>query len=98
MLIDKTSLRPMIYDALEKISMEELPIHSRECPHCGLMVRYPTVVREHDLRDFERLMEAAGVVMQEYGITGNLIADIIARCHISIANKSAAPDENAPSL
>lgn len=76
-------------DVLTEISMAELSIHVHNCPHCANPVRYPTVARQQDIDDFSRIMESAYKVMERYGITANLLADIKAECHINIAKNKA---------
>lgn len=59
------------------------------CPHCRLPVRYPVIARKVDIEDFEALMKCAYESMREFGITGNLLASIKAKCAIEIAKRNA---------
>lgn len=70
---------------LTEISRAELDTHSHNCPHCGNIVRYPTIARQQDIDDFIKIMNSAFDVMRRYGITANLLAEIKAQCFISIA-------------
>ncbi len=89
MEINRREIENCVADTLDGISRRELPTHMHPCPHCGVPVRYPTVARKGDIDDFERLMRTAYKVMDEYGITGNLLADIQARCYTEIAKRSS---------
>lgn len=85
--IDKTMA--FLSETLNEISMRELPIHSQNCPHCGNLVRYPTVARQQDIEDFEKIMNSAFAVMKRHGITAHLLAEIKAECFIAKAKGKA---------
>lgn len=90
LIIDNTKIHTeFLGNMLTEISRAELSVHSHECPHCGNLVRYPSIARQQDIKDFEKIMSVAYAVMQRHGITAHLLADITAECHIRIAkNKS----------
>jgi hypothetical protein len=76
-------------ETLEIISIQNPPATQDKCPHCGLIIRYPIVVRRSDLVLFEKIMKSAYSVMRRHGITANLLADIRTECLIALAkNKS----------
>jgi hypothetical protein len=86
MNIEKTkNFNDFLEGALTEISLAELDTHSHNCPHCGILVRYPTVARQQDIDDFTKIMNSAFDVMRRHGITANLLAEIKAECFISIA-------------
>ena len=70
---------------LTEISRANLPTHSHNCPHCGLQMRYPTIARKQDIEDFRSIMTTAQKIMDKYGITLNILAEITANCHIELA-------------
>ena len=80
---------------LTEIARSELPTHSHPCPHCGVPVRYPTIARNVDIEDFRRIMTIAEQVMYDHGITGNLLEEIAARCHIEIARRRGVNENPA---
>ena len=79
---------------LTEIAREEFRTHSHSCPHCGNSVLYPTIARAADIEDFRRIMTTALKVMDGYGITGNLLAEITARCHIEIARRKSKAESH----
>lgn len=86
MNIEKTKdLSSFLSETLTEISRIELDVHSHNCPHCGNLVRYPTVARQQDIDDFRKIMESAFDVMKRHGITANLLAEIKAECFIAKA-------------
>lgn len=89
MLIDSRDLHDFCETNLREIQEVDFPVHSRPCPHCGIPVRYPIIARERDIEDFRKLIESACRVMDKYGITLNLLAEIQAECHIEIARRKA---------
>jgi len=86
MLVDKTSMT-MAYDAMEALACSELPTHTAPCPHCGNLIRMPTVARQSDLEDFAQLMSHAQLVLERHGYHGKLLAEVMTECHIQIAKK-----------
>jgi hypothetical protein len=68
----------------EAISRAELPTHSADCPHCGISVRYPTIARAQDIKDFELLMEQVQIVLERHGYTGKILSEIQAQCSIAM--------------
>lgn len=86
-------LRAWVGETLEKVALADLPEHSTPCPHCGVPIRFPLVAREQDLSEFESLMRSAFRVMDKYGITANLLAEIRAQCVIEIAQRKARKEQ-----
>jgi hypothetical protein len=74
-------------ETLEIISIQNPQTAQDRCPHCGLIIRYPIVVRRSDLVLFEETMKSAYSVMRRHGITANLLADIRTECLIATAKK-----------
>lgn len=66
---------------MEEISFQAPPIAEQKCPHCGLIARYPVVVREHDLKLFADLMSSAQALLDRHGVMALLMAEL----HTSIA-------------
>ena len=87
------SLDSWIESTLTSIRMESPPIVENKCHHCGLVMRFPLVARESDVKDFKTLIHSAYDVMERHGITANLLADIFAQCHIAIAKNKASSHE-----
>jgi hypothetical protein len=86
---DNRDLRKWVDDTLEVMRTQNPPATQDKCPHCGLIIRYPIVVRRSDLVLFEKIMKSAYSVMRRHGITANLLADIRTECLIALAkNKS----------
>jgi len=79
-------------DTLQAMQLQEPQTIEERCPHCGVPVRYPLMVRRGDIDLFEQMMATANKVMLDYGITGNLLADIRARCLIAIAQKATGQE------
>lgn len=64
-----------------------MPIAASPCPHCGLQVRYPLIVRKSDIEKFDFLMRSAERVMKKYNITALLFPEIKADIAIELAKK-----------
>jgi hypothetical protein len=81
-------------ETLQEMAEMEMATTERRCQHCGYPNRYrhPVVARQSDIELFESMMRSAFEVMDRYGITANLLADIRAQCLISMANKNAAKE------
>ena len=88
MNIQKNTFNDFLESTLIDISRAELSTHSQSCPHCGNLVRYPTVARQTDIEDFERIMHSAFAVMKRHGITANLLAEIKTECFIAKAKNT----------
>ena len=86
MHIENDELLTWIGETLEQMAQEQGLIVTK-CPHCALPVRFPLVARRSDIELFAALINSAQEVMQRYGITGALLADIRAECVIAIAKK-----------
>lgn len=93
MLIDDNELPSFIEGSLRAIQDASIQLHTRPCPHCGIPVRYPIIARKQDVEDFRALIQSACRVMDKYGITLNLLAEIEAECHIEIARRRAIKGE-----
>jgi hypothetical protein len=50
------------------------------CPHCGLMVRYPMIARESDIKALDQLIEATKGYMRDHGIDTGIVREILERC------------------
>lgn len=93
MLIDDNDLQNFIEGSLRAIQDASFQLHIRPCPHCGIPVRYPIIARRQDIEDFGALIKSACRVMDKYGITLNLLAEIQADCHIEIARRKVLREE-----
>ena len=93
MEIEKHVIHSFLRKELDVISGYELPLHSHDCPHCGLPVRYPTVAREQDIRDFELIMNSARKVMDDCGVTAKLLASIHAQIVVALAGRRSVRDK-----
>lgn len=80
------SLKPWIEETLREMQLSS-PVGEKVCPHCGLNIRYPIIARQDDIDRFEKIMQTACRVMDDYGITANLLAEIRARCMINLSMK-----------
>ena len=88
MLIERDGLDGFVEERLFEFA-QSMPVTETKCPHCCLPVRRPIIARQTDIDDFKRLMKSAFKAMDEFGITGNLLAAITANCHIEIAKRKA---------
>jgi len=86
MHIENDELLTWIGETLEQMAQEQGLIVTK-CPHCDCPVRFPLVARRSDIELFAALINSAQEVMQRYGITGALLADVRAECLIAIAKK-----------
>lgn len=98
MEIDKHVIHNFLSKELDAISNDELPLHSHDCPHCGLPVRYPTVARDQDIEDFRLIMESANRVMEDYGVNAKLFAAIHAQIAVALANRRSRSDDTKGNL
>lgn len=89
LLIDESKILSTVRDGLSVIADASYKTHQHQCHHCGLPIRYPIIARRQDIDDFKTLMDSAYRVMNKYNITANLLAEIIADCHIAIAKKDS---------
>jgi hypothetical protein len=74
-------------DCLEQIVQHTPPIAEQKCPHCGLVARYPVVMRDSDRRMFEELMAAAQAVLNRNGVTAHLLSELHAQITVSKAKR-----------
>lgn len=93
MIYYKAEINAVFESCLEAIAFSESPTADQKCPHCGLIARYPIVVRESDRRMFEKLMESAYAVLDRHNITAYLLSEIKTECAIAIAKTKATGDE-----
>ena len=89
MLIDDNEIKEFIAETLDEIAKEELKVHHHKCRHCGCPVSFPVVARSKDIERFQLLIQSANEVMDRYGITGNLLAEIKASCLLEIARRKS---------
>lgn len=80
----------LLTSVMDEISNIEFPVGDCRCPHCSNPIRYPIIAKQSDVELFETVMRSAYEVMDRYGITANLLADIKAQCAVAIANQKAA--------
>ena len=83
-------MREWILSALDDIRNESDNSHTRLMCECGRHIIFPVVVREHDLDDLEKLLQAVHAVIDRYGINVKLLAEVRAQVAIAMANKKAA--------
>lgn len=55
------------------------------CVRCGHLMRFPVVVHERDAETMAKLIELGETWLRMKGVTGNMVADIRARCAIELA-------------
>jgi len=100
LLIDTTfkdMAKSFTEEMLNYIQLEMPKQHQTVCPHCGDQIYHIIVAREQDINDFQLILTSAHRVMQKYGITLNLLAEIRAECFYQIAKKKALGDNNGKS-
>jgi len=86
MHIEKTpDFRAWVGETLQE--MAHFQYVEERCGKCGMAYRYPIIARQRDIEDFEMLMRSAYKIMDKYGITANLLAEIKATCFIEIAKR-----------
>lgn len=84
---DSSDTRSWVGGTLAAMRGQDLPRITHACPHCRCPVVYPLIARKSDIELLQRTMDVAAKVMLDYGITGNLLADIRAQCITAIAKK-----------
>jgi len=89
LIVQKDELTSWVKATMEEIKESDLVTHDCVCPHCKYPIRFPAIARASDLKAFETMINSASQVMEEWGITGKLLATIRAKCHIAIANRKA---------
>ncbi|HET7674763.1 MAG TPA: hypothetical protein VFL54_04510 [Gammaproteobacteria bacterium] len=94
MEIENETIHNFCDATLTEIGRQDLPQHTRPCPHCGLPVMYPTIARAQDIKDFQMIMNSAARVMEKYGITANLLAEIRADCLTALARQRSKEDDS----
>lgn len=72
---DADEIQRWMSDTMDAAQLS-LPVGERECPHCGLKIRYPIIVRRSDIVMFTRMMNTAQKIMQKYGIQAALLSEI----------------------
>ena len=87
MLIDKRPVIDFLEGSLRAIQDASFPVHTSPCPHCGIPVRYPIIARQSDIEAFTVIIDSAQRVIDKYGITLNLLAEIKAKCYVEIARR-----------
>lgn len=83
---DADRIRQWSLDTLTHMALA-MPVAETPCPHCGVQIRYPLVARKTDLDMFEQMVSVAHRVMNDYGITGNLLAEIRAKCLVEVTRR-----------
>lgn len=63
------------------------PVSTHECYHCGHPIKYPVIARQSDIDNFRELMKTAYRIMDKYGISAHLLADIKAELVINATKK-----------
>jgi hypothetical protein len=61
---------------------------SHDCPHCGLPVRYPLMVKQEYAETFQLMIDAAAKYLKKTGVTAAMLADIRAQCFIAIGRRA----------
>jgi len=87
MRIEDDKLENFVSATLTELRNSSMTIIEEPCPRCRHPVRFPLIARKSDIDLFKRMMNTAAQVMDQYGITGNLLADIRAQCVINIVKK-----------
>jgi len=82
--------KPLLIGVMDEISNFEMPIGNCHCPHCANPIRFPIIAKQSDVELFETVMRSAYEVMDRYGITVNLLAEIKAQCVVALANQKVA--------
>lgn len=82
-----TDMTKWIEYTLEEMKLQMPPSIEDVCPHCRAPILYPLIARKSDIELFEKMIISADKVMQKYGITANLLAEIRAQCLIEIAKR-----------
>ena len=74
-----------IHDCLTEIrALRPLTIED-SCPHCGVPVRRPIMLRDHDRKDLQEFMRTICRIADKRGITAELLAEIKTDCIINAA-------------
>jgi hypothetical protein len=68
------------------------PTADTKCPHCGLVVRRPIIVKESDRRAFEEMITSAQKVLDRNNVTGLVLAELFAEITVNKARKQAGAE------
>jgi len=74
---------------MEAIATALPPTADQKCPHCGLVVRHPIIVKESDRRAFEEIMTHAQKVLDRNGVQALMIGELLANITVAKAAKKA---------
>lgn len=87
MNIQNDNLESWIACTLEEMRQQIPQTIEDVCPHCRGPILYPLIARKSDIELFKEMIISADKIMQKYGITANILADIRAQCLIEIAKR-----------
>lgn len=91
-IVPNVSLKECFDESMATIRASSPPSTQHSCPHCGLVIQLPLMVRQQDLDDFSYLMRRAQEVMDRNGVLKHLIAEL----HTSIALAVAKRGPHVP--
>ena len=87
-MLTEKGRRKWIEDTVDGLAeCDSFRVETGTCPHCRRNIRYPVIAREEDVQLLDMIIASAQEAMSEYGITGNLLAEIRAKCYLEIARK-----------
>lgn len=89
MYVQKDEVVNFLEMSLTEIRNASTPCAQERCPHCGVPIRFPIIVKQSDIDLFHSLMESAYGVLDRHGVTAKLFAEIAAEAMYRIALKKS---------
>lgn len=86
--INDQELREWIGEKVDGFANANLPVHACTCPHCGLLIRLPVVVRKSDIDAIDQLLAAICRTAEKNGITKIWLEEINAECANAIIDRA----------
>jgi hypothetical protein len=81
-------LKDVIVDALD---FSESPLATCHCASCGYPMRFPLIARERDIDVMQKLIEIGEKYLKDRNVLAEMVAEIRAECHITIAKRTKKP-------
>lgn len=68
-------------------STPEFEAITEYCPHCRMLIRYPLVARERDIKAFKLLLEIAEKYLKEHGGEKAMLEDIMGKIKAAMSRE-----------
>lgn len=83
--IVRDDIDQLMHDCLTEIRASRSLTTEDACPHCGVPVRQPIMLRDRDRKDMQAFMRSVCRIADRRGITAEILAEIKADCMINAA-------------